>query len=61
MSSTIAVLYRANIVALRERIVWLEAELSKRDAREDRLIDQIGRLGDVQERSVSLAERGRGR
>lgn len=58
LSGTVAVLYRANIVALRERIVWLEGELGKRDHREDRLIEQIGRVADVQDRSVSLVERG---
>lgn len=58
LSSTVAILYRANIVALRERIVWLEGELGKRDAREDKLISQIGRTADIGERSLSIAERG---
>lgn len=58
LSSTVAFLYRSNIVALRERITWLEGELTKRDTREDRLISQIGRTADIGERSLSIAERG---
>lgn len=62
LSSTVAVLYRANIVALRERIVWLEGELKARDEnsldREGRLMALIGRTADLGERSVSLVERG---
>jgi len=60
LTGTIAYLYRGQIGALRERIAWLEGELSKRDEREKVLIDQLVRQADTLERDVSLHERSRG-
>ena len=60
MATTIAVLYRGQIAALRDRITWLERELEKRDNREDRLIGQLGRATELLDRDVSLHERERG-
>jgi len=62
LSLTVATLYRGQIAALRERIVWLEGELKTRGVeasdRETRLMALIGRTADLGERSVSLVERG---
>lgn len=60
LTGTIAVLYRGQIAALRERIDWLEEEGKRKDERTDRLIQQVGRAADASERSVALAERERG-
>jgi len=60
LAGTVAVLYRGQIAALRERITWLEGELSKRDKREEVLVDQLVRQADTLERDVSLHERSRG-
>lgn len=55
-ASTIAVLYKGQIGALTDRIRWLEAELAKRDEREDRLIEQLGRTADGLHRAVELVQ-----
>lgn len=55
-ASTIAVLYKGEREALKDRIRWLEGELAKRDAREDTLIEQLGRTADGLHRTVSLVE-----
>jgi hypothetical protein len=60
LTTTIAVLYRGQIDALKERISWLEAEVARGHAREDKLIEQVGRTADALDRDVSLHERERG-
>ena len=56
LTTTVAVLYRGQLSALKDRIAWLEEELTKRDVREDRLIEQLGRTADGLHRTVSLAQ-----
>lgn len=57
LTGTITFLYRGQIQAMKDRIAWLEQEGKRKDERTDRLIQQIGRVANVTERSVSLAER----
>lgn len=59
LTGTIAVLYRGQIGALRERITWMEGELNDRNERIDTLIEQVGRAANAAERSVSLVEKER--
>ncbi len=61
LTGTIAFLYKGQIEAMKDRIRWLEEEGRRKDERTDRLIAQVGRAANAAERSVSLAEKERGR
>ena len=52
LTSTIAILYRGQIAALKDRITWLELELAKRNSHVDRLIDEIDRTSGEGDRTL---------
>lgn len=59
LAGTIAFLYRGQVGVYRDRITWLEAELTRKDQKIDQLIAQVGRLAEAADHSITSAEKGR--
>jgi hypothetical protein len=61
LATVIAYLYRAQITDLKAQIDFLKDESKHKDERADRMIDQLNRVADVQDRGLSLVEAERRR
>ena len=61
LSAVIAVLYRGQVAALQSQIDFLKEEGKRKDERAERLLEQLDRVADVQDRGLSLVEAERRR
>lgn len=61
LSTVIAFLYRGQVEAMQAQIDFLKEEGKRKDERAEKLIDQLNRVADVQDRGLSLVEAERGR
>lgn len=59
--SVIALLYRAQVAALQDQINYLKDESKTKDERTQRMIDQLNRVADVQDRGLTIVEAERRR
>jgi hypothetical protein len=61
LATVIAFLYRQQVNDLRETIQFLKDEGKHKDERAEKIIDQLGRVADLQDRGLSLVEAERRR
>lgn len=61
LGTVIGMLYRGQIAALQSQIDFLKEEGIRKDERAEKLIDQLDRVADVQDRGLSLVEAERRR